>query len=63
MKARWAPICAVQSVDAGLILSSIEILWYLGKNCTIIRTVHILDVINVSFHAVLKGLREVDIYM
>jgi hypothetical protein len=33
----------VQSADAHANLSSIEILWYLGKNCTSVGTVHIID--------------------
>jgi hypothetical protein len=32
----------VQSADARPNLSSIEILWYLGKNCTSFGTVHII---------------------
>jgi hypothetical protein len=32
----------VQSADARANLSSIETLWYLGRNCTSVRTVHFI---------------------
>jgi hypothetical protein len=38
----WDHMYVVQSANARANLSSIEIIWYLGKNCMSVGTVHIM---------------------